>query len=89
MEKTNKQLNKYIEGNVYEQRVDAVKRQEIEFVVQDDKVEKVVNTIRNIAATGQGGDGRIYILPMENAVHIHSGDKHLGDSSEEILENAK
>ena len=86
----NKQTIKQVyRGNVYEQRVDAVKRQEIEFVVQDDKVEKVVNTIRNVAATGQGGDGRIYILPMENAVHIHSGDKHLGDSSEEILENAK
>ncbi len=74
-------------GKVYEQRADAVKRKEIEFVVPDDKVEKVVETIRKIATTAQGGDGRIYIFPMENAIHIHSGDRHLGDSSEEDLKN--
>ena len=74
-------------AKLYEQRADAVKRKEIEFVVPDDKVEKVVETIRKIATTAQGGDGRIYIFPMENAIHIHSGDRHLGDSSEEDLKN--
>jgi nitrogen regulatory protein P-II 1 len=74
-------------AKLYEKRADAVKRKEIEFVVPDDKVEKVVETIRKIATTAQGGDGRIYIFPMENAIHIHSGDRHLGDSSEEDLKN--
>ena len=74
-------------AKVSEQRADAVKRKEIEFVVPDDKVEKVVETIRKIATTAQGGDGRIYIFPMENAIHIHTGDKHLGDSCEEDLKN--
>ncbi len=74
-------------AKVSEQRADAVKRKEIEFVVPDDKVEKVVETIRKTTATAQGGDGRIYIFPMENAIHIHSGDRHLGDSSEEDLKN--
>jgi nitrogen regulatory protein PII len=74
-------------AKLYEQRADAVKRKEIEFVVPDDKVEKVVETIRKIATTAQGGDRRIYIFPMENAIHIHSGDRHLGDSSEEDLKN--
>ncbi|MEE9605290.1 MAG: P-II family nitrogen regulator [Candidatus Scalindua sp.] len=74
-------------AKLYEQRADAVKRKEIEFVVPDDKVEKVVETIRKIATTAQGGDRRIYIFPMDNAIHIHSGDRHLGDSSEEDLKN--
>jgi nitrogen regulatory protein PII len=74
-------------AKVSEQRADAVKRKEIEFVVPDDKVEKIVETIRKIATTAQEGDGRIYIFPMENAIHIHTGDKHLGDSCEEDLKN--
>lgn len=72
-------------GRVYEQVVDTVKRTELEFVVPDDRVQKVMETIRNAVSTGKGGDGRIYVLPMKDAVHIHSGSKHLGDSSEEDL----
>ena len=69
-------------GKVYEKREDAIKRAEIEFVVADYRVAKVIETIRNVTKTEQEGDGRIYIFPMENAIHIHSGDRHLGDSSE-------
>ena len=72
-------------GKVYEQRVDAVKRKELEFVVQDDKVEKVIETIRKVAVTNQGGDGRIYVSTLDESIHIHTGDKHLGDSSENEL----
>ena len=74
-------------GKVYEQRVDAVKRTEIEFVVPDDKVENVIRTIRNVAVTNHGADGRIYIFPMNESVHIYSGCKHLGDSSEKELKD--
>ena len=72
-------------GKVYEQRVDAVKRKEIEVVVPDDKVEKVIETIRKVAVTNQGGDGRIYVSTLDESIHIHTGDKHLGDSSENEL----
>ncbi len=70
-------------GKVYEQRVDAVKRRELEFVVPDDKVQKVIETIRKVAVTEQGGDGRIYVSTLDESIHIHSGDTHLGDTSEE------
>ena len=69
-------------GTIYEKREDATKRAEIEFVVLDDKVEEVVETIRNVTKTGQEGDGRIYISTLDDAIHIHSGDRHLGGSSE-------
>ncbi len=74
-------------GRVYNQRVDAIKRAEIEFVVPDDKVENVIRTIRNVAVTNHGADGRIYVFPANGSVHIHSGCDHLGDSSEEDLKD--
>ncbi len=54
----------------------------MEFVVADYRVESVIKTIRDVVATEQGGDGRIYISTLDNAIHISSGDRHLGDSSE-------
>ena len=74
-------------GKVYEQRVDAVKRTEVEFVVPDNKVENVIRTIRNVAVTNHGADGRIYVLPINGSVHVHSGCEHLGDSSEEDVKD--
>lgn len=82
--KTVKQIYR---GKVYEQRVDAIKRTELEFVVPDDKVENVIRTIRNIAVTNHGADGRIYISAMNDSVHIHSGEVHLGDASEKDLQD--
>jgi nitrogen regulatory protein PII len=77
-----KKIRQVFRGKIYEKRADVTKRAEIEFVVADYRVEKVIETIRSIAVTEQEGDGRIYVFPMENAIHIHSGDRHLGDSSE-------
>lgn len=77
-----KTVKQVYRGKVYEQRIDAVKREELEFVVADYRVNSVIETIRNITKTGQGADGRIYIFPLENAIYIHSGDRHIGDSTE-------
>ena len=74
-------------GKVYEQRADAVKRTEVELVVPDDKVDNIIRTIRNIAVTNHGADGRIYVFAMNDSVHIHSGEKHLGDASEKELQD--
>ncbi len=79
----NKQTVKQVyRGKVYEQRVDAVKREELEFVVADYRVKSVIESIRSITKTDDGGDGRIYILPVEQSIHIHTGDRHIGDSTE-------
>ena len=69
-------------GKVYEQRVDAVKREELEFIVADYRVKSVEDSIRSVTKTDQGGDGRIYVLPIEQSIHIHTGDRHIGDSTE-------
>ena len=49
----------------------------------DDKVQKVIETVRKVAVTEQGGDGRIYVSTLDESIHIHAGDTHLGDSSED------
>ncbi len=77
-----KKIKQVFRGKIYEKRVDITKRAELEFVVADYRVEKVIETIRNVTKTEQEGDGRIYVFPIESAIHIHSGDRHLGDSSE-------
>jgi Nitrogen regulatory protein PII len=82
-----KVIKQVFRGKVYEQRVEAVKREELEFVVPDDKVGKVLETIRKVVATDQGADGRIYVSTLDEAIHIHSGSRHLGDSSEDELKD--
>jgi nitrogen regulatory protein P-II 2 len=46
----------------------------IEVVVADDRVEKAIDAIEHAAKTGQIGDGKIFILPVEQAVRIRTGE---------------
>ncbi|MCX8075631.1 MAG: P-II family nitrogen regulator [Aquificaceae bacterium] len=43
-------------------------------VVQDDDVEKVVEVIKERAFTGNIGDGKIFISPVEKAITIRTGE---------------
>lgn len=47
----------------------------IEVVVPDDLTEQVVETIRTSAATGQIGDGKIFVLDVQKAVRIRTGEE--------------
>jgi nitrogen regulatory protein P-II 2 len=46
----------------------------IEVVVASDRAAKVVETIAAAAKTGQIGDGKIFVAPIENAVRIRTGE---------------
>ncbi len=46
----------------------------IEVVVDDDHLEKAVKAILDTAATGNIGDGKIFVLPVEEAVRIRTGE---------------
>lgn len=74
-------------GKTYEHRADAIKRTELEFVVPDNKVDNVIRTIRNVAVTNHGADGRIYVFGMNDSVHIHSGSEHEGDYGEKDIKD--
>lgn len=46
-----------------------------EIVVADELVAKVVETIINVARTGEVGDGKIFVIPVEEVVAIRTGIK--------------
>ena len=47
----------------------------VEAVMTDDRVEGAVDAIISAARTGEVGDGKIFILPVEDAVRIRSGER--------------
>jgi len=54
--------------------VDFIPKVKIEIAVSDDIVSKVVETIQNSAKTGRIGDGKIFIISLEEAVRIRTGE---------------
>lgn len=46
-----------------------------EFVVDDDKVDTVVDLICSTCQTGEVGDGKIFIIPVEDAIRIRTGER--------------
>jgi nitrogen regulatory protein P-II 1 len=55
--------------------VDFIPKVKLEIAVSDEMVAKVVDAIENAARTGRIGDGKIFILPLEEAVRIRTGDR--------------
>ena len=51
----------------------------LSIVVRDKNVEKTVQAIMQAARTGEIGDGRIFILPVEDSIRIRTGER--GDIS--------
>ena len=45
----------------------------IEIVIEDNKVEDVVKIVSEAAKTGEIGDGRIFVSPVEQAYHVRTG----------------
>jgi nitrogen regulatory protein P-II 2 len=59
-------------GTEYE--VNFLPKIKVEAAVESDQVDKVVEAINNAAKTGQIGDGKIFVLPLEHAVRIRTGE---------------
>ena len=58
-----------------EYTVDFLPKVKVEIGVADDLTDKVVDAIVGAAQTGKIGDGKIFILPMEECVRIRTGEK--------------
>ena len=54
--------------------VDFLPKIKIEIAVSDEMADKVVQAIVESANTGRIGDGKIFVLPMEDAVRIRTGE---------------
>lgn len=47
----------------------------IELALSNDMVDKAIDAISGAAKTGQIGDGKIFVYPLEHAVRIRTGEK--------------
>ena len=66
------------EGHVYRgitYSTSEIQRRYLSIVVSESFVEKTINAIISTAATNKVGDGKIFILPVEEAYRIRTGEK--------------
>jgi len=66
------QVERY-RGNEF--TVDFLQKSKIVVVVDDCKVESAIQAITESARTGEIGDGKIFVSPVETAVRIRTGDR--------------
>ncbi len=64
-------------GETYE--VDMLPKVKIEVVVPDAQVDKMVNTICDAAHTGRIGDGKIFVIPITDAIRVRTRER--GDAA--------
>jgi len=55
--------------------VDFLPKIKLEFIVEDQSLEKVIETIQRSAHTGRIGDGKIFISNIEEIIRIRTGEK--------------
>jgi nitrogen regulatory protein P-II 1 len=55
--------------------VDFIPKIKLEIAIADELVAKVVAAIETTARTGRIGDGKIFVLPVDGAVRIRTGEK--------------
>ncbi len=61
-----------------EYQVDFLPKSKLEIVVTDEMAEKVIEVVQKVARTGQVGDGKIFVLPVEDVVRIRTGESGEG-----------
>lgn len=59
-----------------EYTVEFLQKLKIELIVEDEQVDMVVDRIVSAARTGEIGDGKIFISPVEQIVRIRTGEKN-------------
>ncbi|MDC0832001.1 Nitrogen regulatory protein P-II [Geitlerinema sp. FC II] len=59
-----------------EYTVEFLQKLKLEIVVEDDRVDMVVDKLSAAARTGEIGDGKIFVSPVETIVRIRTGEKN-------------
>ncbi|MCA0987759.1 MULTISPECIES: P-II family nitrogen regulator [Bacillales] len=57
--------------------VDLQPKVKVELIFEDYLLDHVVKTIRDVCSTGQVGDGKIFVYPVEDVIRIRSGEHGL------------
>ncbi len=71
-------VGKTREGRIYRGVVydtSSIERILLSIVVRDKNVEKTIQAILHAAHTGEIGDGRIFVCPIEDAIRIRTGER--------------
>ena len=55
--------------------VDFIPKVKIEIVIEAERVDAVLDKIKDAAFTGKIGDGKIFVLPVETAVRVRTGER--------------
>jgi nitrogen regulatory protein PII len=55
--------------------VDLLPKTRIEIALPDEKVDPVISAIEKAARTGEVGDGKVFVLPLEDCVRIRTGER--------------
>ena len=58
-----------------EYTVDFLPKIKLEIVVDDDELDKILDAIVNSAQTGKIGDGKLFVIPVEQSVRIRTGEQ--------------
>jgi len=55
--------------------VDFIPKIKLEIIVESEMLDQVVECIRQAANTGKIGDGKIFVLPVEEVIRVRTGEK--------------
>ncbi len=58
-----------------EYSVDFVPKVRVEIVIDDEVVDRVVQAVVDAAHTGKIGDGKVWVVPVENVVRVRTGER--------------
>ncbi len=58
-----------------EYTIEFVPKLKIEIVVAEENVDKVVEAVQTAASTGKIGDGKIFVLPIDETIRIRTGER--------------
>jgi len=70
-----KQKGISLKWRVGEHRIEFLPKKKIEIIVDDKDCDVVVETICERARTGSVGDGKIFVLPVEEVIKIRTGER--------------
>jgi len=59
-----------------EYTVEFLQKLKVEIVVEDEQVDMVVDKVMSAARTGEIGDGKIFISPVDQVIRIRTGEKN-------------
>ncbi len=68
-----------LQWRVGEYKVDFLPKIKVEVVVLDEDTPKILNAITTVTRTGEIGDGKLFVIPVENAVRVRTGEE--GDNA--------